>query len=106
MVKNNFVKASEWEWQINEGLRYAQLVYLIITTAFRQENIFELLLEEDAYDDYRIDSPGCPYPRDEEGCSRWCVDLMGCTPWGCIDLVSAGNGRNAQASRIYLCRQG
>ena len=34
------------------------------------------------------------------------VDLMGYTPWGCIDLVSASTGRDEEALRLYLRRQG
>ncbi len=32
------------------------------------------------------------------------VDLMGYTPWGCIDLVSAGTGEMKKAVRHDLCR--
>ena len=32
------------------------------------------------------------------------VDLIGYTPWGCIDLVSASYRRNEETIWIYLCR--
>src|SRR5699024_3733893 len=51
-------------------------------------------VEEDGmvHDDYRIEYLGAHIKEmikavDEDG-----VDLMGYTPWGCIDLVSAGTG--------------
>ena len=32
------------------------------------------------------------------------VDLIGYTPWGCIDLVSASTGEMKKRIWIYLCR--
>ncbi len=80
---------------------------IIISPLFIVENGFGAIdqLEEDGmvHDDYRIDYLGAPYPRDEEGpVSEDSVDLIGYTPWGCIDLVSSRYGRNAQALRISM----
>ena len=30
------------------------------------------------------------------------VDLMGYTPWGCIDLVSAGTGEMKNVMALYM----
>ncbi len=99
LVRNPHVKASDWGWQVDPiGLRYS-------LNWFTDHYHLPLFIVENglgAYDtvnpdgsiedDYRID-----YFRDhirqmklaveEDG-----VDLMGYTPWGCIDLVSAGTG--------------
>jgi hypothetical protein len=44
-----------------------------------------------------------PYPRDEKAVVEDGVDLMGYTPWGCIDLVSAdGEMKNATALSMSI----
>ena len=99
LVRNEYVPASDWGWQIDpEGLRYSlnwftdmyRLPLFIVENGFGAIDV----LGEDGvvHDDYRI-----AYLREhikemkkaviEDG-----VDLMGYTPWGCIDLVSAGTG--------------
>ena len=99
LVKNNYVKASDWGWQIDpEGLRYSlnwftdmyNLPLFIVENGF---GAIDKIDENGNIDDsYRI-----KYLKDhikemikavdEDG-----VNLMGYTPWGCIDLVSAGTG--------------
>ncbi len=51
-------------------------------------------IEEDGtiQDDYRIEYLREHIKAFEEAVDRDHVDLMGYTPWGCIDLVSAGTG--------------
>lgn len=93
--KNPYLKSSDWGWQIDPvGLRVTlhklydryQVPLFIVENGLGAKDV----VEEDGsiHDDYRID-----YMRDhiqemalaiEEG-----VDLMGYTPWGCIDLISA-----------------
>ena len=99
LVKNNYVQASDWGWQIDpEGLRYSlnwftdmyNLPLFIVENGFGA--IDEMNSDGSIDDSYRI-----KYLRehiqemikavDEDG-----VNLMGYTPWGCIDLVSAGTG--------------
>lgn len=98
-VKNSYLKASEWGWTVDPiGLRLA-LNYLYDRyqiPLFVVENGLGAIdqVEDDGsiHDHYRI-----AYLRDhiiqmklaveEDG-----VELMGYTPWGCIDLVSAGTG--------------
>ena len=110
-VLNPYLKASDWGWQIDpEGLRYAlndlsdryHLPLMVVENGLGAKDI----LEEDqtVNDDYRID-----YLRQhieqmklavEDG-----VDLMGYTPWGCIDLVSASTGEYAKRyGMIYVRR--
>ncbi|WP_018931956.1 glycoside hydrolase family 1 protein [Gracilibacillus lacisalsi] len=97
-VRNPFLKASDWGWEIDPiGLRISlnQLYDRYRVPLFVVENGLGAYdkVEEDGsiQDDYRIE-----YLRDhiaamaeaiEDG-----VDLMGYTAWGCIDLVSASTG--------------
>jgi len=97
-VKNPFLKASDWGWQIDPtGLRIAlnQLYDRYQKPLFIVENGLGAKDELDANnyvkDSYRID-----YLRKHieamAGAIDDGVDLMGYTPWGCIDLVSASTG--------------
>ncbi|WP_227935357.1 glycoside hydrolase family 1 protein [Alkalihalobacillus deserti] len=97
-VKNPFLKASDWGWEIDPvGLRVAlnELYDRYEKPLMVVENGLGAYdkVEEDGSinDDYRID-----YLREhiramgeavEEG-----VELIGYTSWGCIDLVSASTG--------------
>ncbi len=99
LVRNEYVRASEWGWQIDpEGLRYALNWFtdMYHLPLFIVENGFGAIDEigEDGmvHDTYRIEYLKAHIKEmikavDEDG-----VDLMGYTPWGCIDLVSAGTG--------------
>ncbi|MCW6682556.1 6-phospho-beta-glucosidase [Aerococcaceae bacterium NML160702] len=99
LVRNQYLEASEWDWQIDPvGLRYAMNWFedRYRLPLFIVENGLGAVdqVEEDGSinDDYRI-----AYLRahiaemikavDEDG-----ITLIGYTPWGCIDLVSAGTG--------------
>lgn len=97
-VKNPFLKASDWGWEIDPiGLRISlnELYDRYKVPLFVVENGLGAYdkVEEDGSinDDYRIE-----FLRDhiqaigeaiEDG-----VDMMGYTSWGCIDLVSASTG--------------
>ena len=97
-VKNPFLKESEWGWAVDpDGLRYAlnDLYGRYQVPLFIVENGLGAIDTVDnegiINDDYRID-----YLRRhikamnsavEDG-----VELLGYTPWGCIDLVSASTG--------------
>ena len=107
-VKNPYLKASQWGWQIDpQGLRYTlnklydryQLPLFIVENGLGAVDTLVTLEngEKTVEDDYRID-----YLRQhlkeaakaiEDG-----VELMGYTSWGCIDLVSAST---AQMSKRY-----
>ncbi len=98
------MKTSDWGWQIDPtGLRIAlnQLYGRYQKPLFVVENglgaIDQLTADSKIHDDYRID-----YLRQHIkamlGALNDGVDLMGYTPWGCIDLVSASTG---QMSKRY-----
>lgn len=97
-LKNPYLKASEWGWQVDpKGLRtvlnkiYAryQIPLMVVENGFGAVDT----IEEDGSinDDYRID-----YLRDHikemKEAIKDGVELIGYTTWGCIDLVSAGTG--------------
>ena len=97
-LKNPYLKASDWGWQVDPiGLRTVlnKLYSRYRIPLMVVENGFGAVdkIEEDGSinDDYRID-----YLRDHIKEMKEAVidgvDLMGYTPWGCIDLVSAGTG--------------
>ena len=97
-VKNPYLKASDWGWQIDpKGLRYYleevydryQIPLMIVENGLGA--VDERSEDGKFHDTYRID-----YMREHidemakavhDG-----VDLMGYTMWGCIDLVSASTG--------------
>ncbi|MGF2168799.1 glycoside hydrolase family 1 protein [Enterococcus casseliflavus] len=96
-IKNPFLTASEWGWQIDPtGLRIAlnELYDRYQKPVFIVENglgAVDTVEEDGIHDTYRID-----YLRQHidamAGAIEDGVDLMGYTPWGCIDLVSASTG--------------
>nr|WP_312291843.1 6-phospho-beta-glucosidase [Clostridium chromiireducens] len=97
-VKNPYLKSSEWGWQIDpKGLRITcnSLYDRYQKPLFIVENGLGAVdkVEEDGSinDDYRIE-----YLREHikamgEAIADG-VELIGYTPWGCIDLVSASTG--------------
>ena len=98
-VKNPYVKASDWGWQIDPvGLRYSlntlyeryELPLFIVENGFGAIDV----KEEDGTcnDDYRIDYLAAHIREMEKAIELDGVDLMGYTPWGCIDLVSFTTG--------------
>ncbi|MDU4029032.1 MAG: family 1 glycosylhydrolase, partial [Enterococcus faecalis] len=98
-VKNPYLQESEWGWAVDPlGLRISlcQLSDRYNMPLFVVENGFGAVdtLQEDGsiVDDYRIDYfkqhiEAMRTAVEEDG-----VNLIGYTPWGCIDLVSAGTG--------------
>ena len=97
-VKNPFLKASDWGWQIDPtGLRialnqlydrYQKPLFIVENGLGAHDNP-----DKDHYveDDYRIDYLE-EHIKAMAGAIDDGVDLMGYTPWGCIDLVSASTG--------------
>lgn len=97
-VKNPYLKVSEWGWQIDPlGLRITsnQLYDRYQKPLFIVENGLGAIdtPEEDGTinDDYRIEYLSEHVKAMKEAIADG-VDLIGYTPWGCIDLVSAGTG--------------
>ncbi|MBR1628748.1 MAG: glycoside hydrolase family 1 protein [Lachnospiraceae bacterium] len=101
-AKNPYLEASDWGWQIDPtGLRIA------LNEIYARYGIPMMVVENglgafdkvekdgSINDDYRID-----YLRKHIEAMREAVkdgvDLIGYTPWGCIDLVSASTGEMAK----------
>lgn len=98
-VRNEYVKASDWDWQIDpEGLRYSlnwftdqyHLPLFIVENGFGAIDVKEV--DGTVNDDYRIDYLRAHIEQMKIAVVEDGVDLIGYTPWGCIDLVSAGTG--------------
>lgn len=111
-IKNPYLKASDWGWQIDpEGLRYTlnklhgrypHTPLMVVENGF---GAFDTVEEDGSiHDDYRIDyfRPHIIAMNEaiEDG-----VPLIGYTTWGPIDLVSAGTGQYAKRyGFIYVDR--
>lgn len=99
LVKNPYVKASDWGWQIDPvGLRYSLNYFydLYQFPLFVVENGFGAIDQPESdgvvNDQYRIEYMHNHIREMKKAVVEDGVDLMGYTPWGCIDLVSAGTG--------------
>ena len=99
LVRNDFVKASEWGWQIDPlGLRYSlnwfyeryEVPLFIVENGFGA--VDEVEADGSIHDQYRIDYLKAHIEAMKDAVKYDGVDLMGYTPWGFIDLVSAGTG--------------
>ncbi|MBB6054625.1 6-phospho-beta-glucosidase [Tolumonas osonensis] len=98
-VKNPHVKASDWGWQIDPvGLRYSLNVLYerYQKPLFIVENGFGAIDKVEANgeinDDYRIDYLKAHVEEMKKAVTIDGVDLMGYTPWGCLDCVSFTTG--------------
>ena len=105
MVPNPYVEKSDWDWEIDPvGLRYAlnELTDRYHLPLFIVENGLGAVdkVEDDGsiHDPYRVDYLRKHLEEVRKAVVLDGVDLMGYTPWGCIDLVSAGTG---QMSKRY-----
>jgi 6-phospho-beta-glucosidase len=101
-VKNPYLKASDWGWQIDpEGLRYTlneiydryQIPLMVVENGLGAYD--ELEPDGSIHDDYRIDYLR-EHIRQMEEAVKDGVDLMGYTSWGWIDIVSASTGEMAK----------
>lgn len=98
-IKNPYLKASEWGWQIDPlGLRNALNVLYdrYQKPLFIVENGLGAIDQPDENgnieDDYRIDYLRQHIKAFKAAVEEDGVELMGYTTWGCIDLVSATKG--------------
>ena len=108
-LKNPYLETSEWGWQIDpKGLRYTlneiydryQIPVMVVENGLGARDVIEP--DGSIHDDYRVD-----YLREHVRQMREAVldgvDVMGYTPWGCIDLVSASTGEMAKRyGMIYV----
>ena len=99
---NPYLKASDWGWQIDPiGLRYSlNEIYarygIPVMVVENGLGAYDKVEEDGSvHDTYRIE-----YLRQHIAQMREAVkdgvDLMGYTPWGCIDLISASTGEMAK----------
>lgn len=113
LVRNPYVEASDWGWQVDPvGLRYAlnwftdhyRLPLFIVENGLGAYD----KVEEDGsiHDDYRIAYLRRHIEQMKKAVEEDGVDLMGYTPWGCIDLVSASTGEMSKRyGFIYVDKQ-
>lgn len=97
-VKNPYLEASEWGWQIDPiGLRitcnllydrYQKPLFIVENGLGAMDKVEE---NGSITDDYRIDYLKAHVEAIKEAVEDG-VELIGYTPWGCIDLVSASTG--------------
>lgn len=101
-AKNPYLKASDWGWQIDpDGLRYAlhqaydryKIPIMVVENGFGA--VDKLVSGDDGvptvHDGYRIDYMRAHITAMSQAIDDG-VDLIGYTPWGLIDLVSASTG--------------
>lgn len=97
-VKNPYLKASDWGWQIDpKGLRWSlnniynryQIPLMVVENGLGA--VDEIEADGSISDDYRIDYLRSHIEEMKEAVNDG-VELIGYTPWGCIDLVSASTG--------------
>lgn len=98
-VKNPYIKVSDWGWAIDPvGLRYVLNIFYerYEKPLFIVENGFGAIdvKEEDGscHDPYRIDYLREHIKQMKLAVEEDGIDLMGYTPWGCIDCVSFTTG--------------
>ncbi|WP_179396049.1 6-phospho-beta-glucosidase [Lacticaseibacillus absianus] len=100
VVENPTVERSEWGWQIDPvGLRYAMnwfkdrydLPLFIVENGFGA--IDDITPDHRVHDPYRVDYLRAHIEQMKLAVEVDGVDLIGYTPWGFIDLVSAGTGQ-------------
>lgn len=98
-VNNPYVKQTAWNWAIDpEGLRYAlNILYeryekplFIVENGLGVVDIKEP--DGTCHDDYRIEYLKAHIEQMKKAVQEDGVDLMGYTPWGCIDCVSFTTG--------------
>lgn len=101
-VKNPYLESSDWGWQIDpKGLRYTlnelygryRIPLMVVENGLGAYD--EKAADGKIHDPYRIDYLKKHIEQMKEAVKDG-VDLMGYTPWGCIDLVSASTGEMAK----------
>ncbi|MCD8196398.1 MAG: glycoside hydrolase family 1 protein [Lachnospiraceae bacterium] len=99
---NPYLKASDWGWQIDpKGLRYSlneiydryQIPLMVVENGLGACDQKEM--DGSIHDDYRIAYLRQHIEQMKEAVKDG-VDLMGYTPWGWIDVVSASTGEMAK----------
>jgi 6-phospho-beta-glucosidase len=98
-IANSYLKSSEWGWQIDSvGLRISlnalydryQIPLFVVENGLGAVDTVEA--DGSINDSYRIDYLRSHIEEMAKAVNIDEVDLMGYTPWGCIDLISASTG--------------
>ena len=98
-VSNPYVNKSDWGWQIDPvGLRYAlatlyeryEIPLFIVENGFGAIDVLEP--DGSCHDPYRVEYLRAHIQQMKKAVEEDGVELMGYTPWGCIDLVSFTTG--------------
>lgn len=108
-ARNPYLKVSDWGWQIDpKGLRWSlneiydryQVPIMIVENGL---GAYDKKSEDGKiHDDYRIEYMRRHIEQMAEAVTDG-VDLIGYTPWGCIDLVSLSTGEMAKRyGMIYV----
>lgn len=98
VASNPFVAKSDWGWQIDpQGLRYSlnllhQRYHRPIFIVENGFGAYDKLEHGQIHDSYRVDYLKRHIKEMKKAMVLDGVPVMGYTPWGCIDLVSAGTG--------------
>ncbi len=110
-VINPYLKKSDWGWMIDPiGLRLSlnhlyeryQLPLFVVENGI---GALDEMQEGGINDDYRIDYLQAHIQAMKEAVDQEGVDLIGYTPWGIIDLISAGTGEmRKRYGLIYVDR--
>lgn len=97
-AKNPYVEASDWGWQVDpKGLRWSlnllhqryHLPLFIVENGF---GAYDTVDVDGIHDPYRVDYLRLHIQQMKKAIIEDGIPVMGYTPWGCIDLVSAGTG--------------
>lgn len=97
-LKNPYLKTSAWDWQIDpKGLRWSlnniynryQIPLMVVENGLGAVDTVQA--DGSINDDYRIDYLRKHIEEMKEAVADG-VELIGYTPWSCIDLVSASTG--------------
>lgn len=113
LVRNPHVEASDWGWQVDPvGLRYAlnwftdryHLPLFIVENGLGAYDKVES--DGSIHDTYRIEYLKRHIEQMRLAVEEDGVDLIGYTPWGCIDLVAASTGQMSKRyGFIYVDKQ-
>ena len=115
-TRNPYLKVSEWGWQIDPlGLRitlnslydrYQKPLFIVGNGLGAKDELVEDGQGSYTVDDqYRIDYLRAHIQAFKQAVEEDGVELLGYTPWGCIDLVSASTGEMAKRyGIIYVDR--
>lgn len=109
-IKNKYLKESEWGWQIDPiGLRfslnwlndrYHKPLFIVENGLGARDTVSN---KNEIHDQYRINYLKAHILEMEKAIIYDGIDIVGYTPWGIIDLISAGTGEMSKRyGLIYM----